>query len=261
MRQARRATELMSFYQQRSLELARLRRDAIQRATVENGLSFTEVALALGLSKGRITQIRQSAPPSERAFFGVGPVTVAVPERTMPGRSFPVVSAEDTATSETVTGLLTELNFQVRPARVPATGDWSLPTGDLVAVCGPLSSPVMARVYATDPLLDFAADEHGRYWLTDRVTGERWGSAMDDEPRVREDVAYLGRVRRPHGGTMIALAGVHAIGSLGAAVWLRDHLEEVHEATSGLPFSMVVRSTHDGLTVTATAVACPPRTY
>src|SRR5947209_8313665 len=90
-------------YQQRSVELARLRRDAINRAAQERGLSFTAVAEAIGLSKGRITQIRQSAPPTERAFFGVGPVTVAIPERQVEHRPFPVLSAEDTEAARQVT--------------------------------------------------------------------------------------------------------------------------------------------------------------
>jgi hypothetical protein len=60
-------------------------------------MTYTAVA---GLSKGRITQIRQTAPPSERAFFGVGPVTIAVPERTMPGRALPVISAEYTLAAD-----------------------------------------------------------------------------------------------------------------------------------------------------------------
>ena len=37
LRQARRATELMAIYQQRGTELARLRREAIERATLETG--------------------------------------------------------------------------------------------------------------------------------------------------------------------------------------------------------------------------------
>lgn len=60
IRQARRATELLAIYQERSAELAQLRREAIERAAVEQGLSYAAVAGKIGLSKGRITQIRQS---------------------------------------------------------------------------------------------------------------------------------------------------------------------------------------------------------
>ncbi|MFC7660888.1 helix-turn-helix domain-containing protein [Pseudonocardia benzenivorans] len=57
------------------MELARLRRAAIEEARDQLGGSYTEVAKAFGLTKGRITQIRNSAPPAHRAFFGVGPST------------------------------------------------------------------------------------------------------------------------------------------------------------------------------------------
>jgi transcriptional regulator with XRE-family HTH domain len=262
LRQARRATDLLGVYQQRSVELARLRRDAINRAARERGLSFSAVAEAIGLSKGRITQIRQSAPPTERAFFGVGPVTVAIPERLMPGRAFPIISAEDDETSRAVTTLLQDLNFQVRPARIPAGEEWQLPDGDLVTICGPISSPTMARAYQADPLIDFSADEHGRFSLTDRASGQRWGSGMDERPARSADVAYVGRLPRPDNrGYMIVIGGIHAIGSLGAATWLRQHLAELHEDTNGKPFSTVIGSTHDGLSITSTEVACPARTY
>ncbi|EQD44079.1 RNA polymerase, sigma-24 subunit, ECF subfamily [mine drainage metagenome] len=58
-----------------------MRREAIEIAHDLYGLSYTQVASELGLTKGRISQIRTSAPPAERAFFGVGPVTIIVPER------------------------------------------------------------------------------------------------------------------------------------------------------------------------------------
>ena len=260
LRQARRATDLLAIYQQRSTELARLRRDAIDRAVRERGLTYTAVAETVGVSKGRVTQIRHSAPPTERAFFGVGPVTVAFPERMLPERALPVISSEDTLSAELLTGLLDALSFQVRPTRVPAAGGWVPPEGDVVAICGPKSSPTIAEVLAADPLLDFFPDGAGNWRITDRADGRAWGSGMDENPSRSEDVAYVGRV--PHRGRMLmVVAGVHAIGSLGALTWLADHLAETHQAVAGQPFSMVVRSTHDGLTITGSEVACPPRTY
>jgi hypothetical protein len=73
LRQAKMAGDLITVYQQRSVELSRLRKEAINRAAAERGLSFSAIASELGLTRGRISQIRQSAPPAERAFFGVGP--------------------------------------------------------------------------------------------------------------------------------------------------------------------------------------------
>jgi len=62
VRRARRATELLMVYQQRSAELADLRRDAINQAATDQGLTFSAIAKAIGLTKGRITQIRQAGP-------------------------------------------------------------------------------------------------------------------------------------------------------------------------------------------------------
>jgi hypothetical protein len=66
-------------------------------------LSFSAVAAQLGLSKGRISQIRQSAPPVERRFFGVGPLTIAVPLRPIEGRPLGAIAAEDSLSAETLT--------------------------------------------------------------------------------------------------------------------------------------------------------------
>lgn len=260
LRQARLATDLLAIYQQRSVELARLRRDAINRAATEQGLTLTEVGLRIGLSKGRVTQIRQSAPPTERVFFGVGPITVAIPERLMPGRSLPMLSAEDALSAETITRFLTDLNFQVQPARVPPQGGWTSPGGDVVAICGPKSSPTIAEVLEADPLLRFAPDEHGHWEITDRASGQVWVSGMDADPGRDEDVAYLGRVPRDE-GTLLVIAGVHAIGSLGAITWLMEHLPELHRTVGNESFSMVVRSTYDGLRITGCESTCLPRTY
>jgi hypothetical protein len=160
------------------MELARLRRDAIDRTVSEQGMTYTAVAASVGVSKGRVTQIRHSAPPTERAFFGVGPVTVAI-----------------------------------------------------------------------------------RHWrIRDRDSGQVWGSGMDEDPPRAEDVAYLGRVWH-QGRALLVVAGVHAIGSLAALTWLAGHLPETHHAVGAQPFSMVVRCTYDGSTITGSEVVCLPRTY
>src|SRR5699024_7114282 len=81
IRRGQRTTNLLTSYQQRATELARLRRAAIEEAHHEHGMSYTEIANELGVTKGRITQIRTSAPPAQRAFFGIGPVSIGMPYR------------------------------------------------------------------------------------------------------------------------------------------------------------------------------------
>src|ERR1044071_7121188 len=100
------ATDLLTTYQQRAAELARLRRAAIEEAH-HSGMSYTEIAAALGITKGRITQIRSTAPDPERALFGVGPVSIGVPWRYQTtDRERPLIAAEDAETGESLEQLL-----------------------------------------------------------------------------------------------------------------------------------------------------------
>ena len=64
IRRAQRASELLRIYERRAAEIADLRRAAINDAHSVHGISYTDIADALGLTKGRITQIRQA--PAER---------------------------------------------------------------------------------------------------------------------------------------------------------------------------------------------------
>lgn len=249
LRQARRATELMAIYQQRGTELARLRREAIERATLETGMTFSAVAAALGLSKGRISQIRQSAPPAERALFGVGPLTVAVPLRESPGRDAGVIAAEDSLSAQRLTETLEALQFQVRQFQIPASGEWD-PVDGAIAICGPKSSRITAEAIESDPWLSFTADENGTWVIRDRETGQALTSPLDRNSES-EDVAYIGRLAY-QGGTIFVIAGVHAIGSLGAVEHLAQHMGELYERVGTECFSMVVRCEFEGDKVTET---------
>ncbi|MCX2734460.1 hypothetical protein OOZ19_29800 [Saccharopolyspora sp. NFXS83] len=56
--QAARATELINEYGRRVIELSALRRIAIERARRENGMTHGEVADSIGITRGRLSQIR-----------------------------------------------------------------------------------------------------------------------------------------------------------------------------------------------------------
>lgn len=62
IRRAQRAAALMTHYQQLAATLADIRRDAIVAAHDERAMTYTDIAAALGLTKGRITQIRTRPP-------------------------------------------------------------------------------------------------------------------------------------------------------------------------------------------------------
>lgn len=238
VRRGRRATELLGVYQQRSTELARLRRAAIEEARGRLGGSYTEVARAFGLSKGRITQIRTAAPPPERAFFGVGPVTVAIPGRWFPGRDELVIASEDDYTADIVLDELRRLAFVAERYRMDPDEQWA-PAGDAVVICGPESAPVGAALLAEDPVLGFDQDDAGRWWLVEHRGGTRYGSPRDEDSARSADIAYLSH-RQDGERVIVHLAGIHALGSIGAASYLTTALDELWAEGDTASFSMVV---------------------
>lgn len=261
LRQAKMAGELITIYQQRSVELSRLRREAINRAAAARGISYSAIASELGLTRGRISQIRQSGPPAERVFFGVGPITVAVPLRDMPGRALPVIANEDSRAAERLTQLLTDLTFQVELFRIPPDGLWQ-PPAEAIAICGPKSSPITAEAITSDPFLTFEPNDSGTWTIRERDTGHRYESPLDTADRPTwVDVAYVGRLKLRSDRLFLVIAGVHALGSVGAVDYLTRNLSDLYAQVGTRRFSMVVRSEHDGDTVTKSELICPPRVH
>ncbi|MFI5589819.1 hypothetical protein ACIA5G_32550 [Amycolatopsis sp. NPDC051758] len=219
-------------------------------------MSYTEIAAALGITKGRVTQIRSTAPGPERAFFGVGPVAIGVPWRYQTtDRERPLIAAEDAQTGERLERLVESLSlavtrFQIEPDRE------ALPDGDAIVVCGPKSAPVAANLMERDPVLSMIKDS-GRWWIQHEQSGERYSSPADDAPAKSTDIAYVAR-HRVGGRTVVHIAGIHGIGSLGAAHYLTGHLAELFSDTREQECSLIVRSTYDGLTITGSELAAGP---
>lgn len=252
----RRATTLLGIYQQRSAELARLRKGAIEEAHQRHGMSYTEIADSLGISKGRVTQIRADAPAAERAFFGIGPVAVGIPYRHQAtGRNRLLIAAEDSKTSEQIRQLLRDLAFTVTAYEIEPERERA-PEGDTVIICGPESAPLGAGLMSSDPVLGMVRD-HDRWWIEHRPSGERFGSPSDDEGGPAGDVAYVAR-RQEQNRVIVHIAGIHAIGSLGAAHYLSRHLPDVFSQPGSGACSFVVGCLYDGLEITSSELLAGP---
>ena len=256
IRRGLRATELITTYQQRAAELARLRKAAIEEAHKARDMSYTEIATALGITKGRVSQVKKDAMGPERVLFGVGPISLGIPYRYQTtDRERPLIAAEDSATGEELDKLLTAMKFTVDRYHVgPETED--LPEGDGVIVCGPKSAPVAATLLDADEQTQLIK-EHGRWWFEHRATGERVGSPSDDEKPKNADLAYVAR-HRGERHVIVHIAGIHAIGSLGAVHYLTRHLEELHRQLGDVSFSLAVKADYDGLQIADSELAAGP---
>lgn len=255
LRRGRRATDLLTVYQQRATELARLRRAAIEEAYLL-GMSYTEIASALGITKGRVTQIRSTAPAPERALFGVGPVSIGVPYRyRTTDRERPLIAAEDAQTGEELEQMLTAHAFAVSRYQIEPT-QAEPPPGDTIVVCGPKSAAVGANLISRDPALKMV-NYRRRWWISDRRTSARIGSPSDEARSLDADVAYIAR-HVTDGRVVLHIAGIHAIGSLGAVHFLRASAAELFEQAGDRPFSLAVRADYDGLVIVGSELVVGP---
>lgn len=219
-------------------------------------MSYTEIAAALGISKSRVTQIKSTAAEAQRAFFGVGPVNVGIPYRYQTtDRERPLIAAEDAETGEQVERLLVALSFTVDRYQIdPDTS--AVPSGDGVVVCGPKSAPVGANLLHDDPVARLV-HEHGRWWFEHRATGRRVGSPSDEDTPTSTDIAYIAR-HRDEDRVVVHIAGIHAIGSLGAAHYLTAHLAGLFHEVGDVSFTAAVRAHYQGLSITSSELAAGP---
>lgn len=255
---AKLASQLITESQHTEAELTRLRRQAIDEA-VDSGISATTIADELNLSKGRISQIRSGGPALERIMFGVGPITIGLPLRPIASRALPVIATEDAIARDELVKVLDKLNFTVTQEDIDPRKAWRPGAPDLVAICGPKSSPTIAAVLAKDSHLRFTLDEAEHWGIDDIGAGRRYGSPMDDPEPKLSDVAYVGRLPFDSDRTVFIVAGVHAIGSLGAVHYLRSNLASLYAKVGDKNFSVVITSDHDAEgTILRSELACPP---
>ncbi|OLZ50321.1 hypothetical protein BS330_29100 [Amycolatopsis keratiniphila subsp. nogabecina] len=256
LRQGRRATELLTRYNQLATEVARIRRHAVERARANLDMLDKDIAPAINLTKARLSQVMKTAPVLERIVFGHGPVSIGVPYRYQTiDRERPLIAAEDVETADQLAELLDSLSF-VTTRRQIEPDETELPAGDTVIVCGPKSAPVGGSLIAADPALRMIRHE-SRWWIEETATGRRHGSPIDDATPGTGDIAYVARHIRD-GRVVIHIAGIHTIGSLGAAHHLANNLPAVFAATGDTSWSSVVRCAADDRHIEFSELAAGP---
>ncbi|WUR62259.1 sigma-70 family RNA polymerase sigma factor [Micromonospora chokoriensis] len=241
---ARKASDLIDEHQAAVNELSRLRREALDEM-VSQGMTHAQIAQVVGMTRARVGQLLSSGPRPERAMLGSGPLTVAVGGKFEAGKADPyaVVSAEMLAAYEKLSNLARGLGLKTEYEVVPPPGMVDLNRTNLVVVGSPRILPFVGQVLASDPKLGFGSDDDGVY-LVNRQTGEEFRSPSDNGEPV--DYGYLGRLPRPDGrGTFLYLAGIHAMGTLGVAQYLEDHLDELYRDVKNRRFSLLVACTYD----------------
>jgi len=260
---ARAAGEQQAQHQSAVNRLAKIRRTAIAELRAQ-GLSYAQVGDSLGVTRGRIAQLRGPDASTEAAFFGGRTISIATPLRAQPGGRL-MVAQEDVDTATVLAEYLARLDLDTSMQRIPPEGAPDFEPDALVVICGPGTSPTIGELLRSDPTLDYSQRADGTWTIVDRESSREFRSPIDDGSTDR-DIAYLGRLHRPDGRPFILIAGIHATGSLGVAHYLvtAPHLRELQETTPGpARFSMVIACQFDPdtLSIRGTEAASPPRAH
>lgn len=176
-------------------------------------------------------------------FFGSQHVTVLMPLRLLDARR--AVDEADFAAAVKLAAFLNAARVTTTFRFVAPDGAFPVEEPGIVAICGPKSSPVVARAIDGDPRLAFAPADTGRWVIADRTDGTVHASPIDTGDPDR-DVGYLARLPRRAGSAhrILVIAGIHAAGSAGVVHLLTDRkqLKALHRSTKGHDFSAAIAS-------------------
>jgi hypothetical protein len=240
-------------------ELSRIRREAFDDLR-RQGLSQTEVARLVGLSRGRIGQLAGSGPAPERLFLGDDDLTAIVAQKQEAGR--PVIAAETLTAVNRLQALSSTLGLAVRVEAVPPPGSVDVNRDNVVIFGGPRVLPIVGELMAADPYLSFRQDDGGHWYLHDAEAGQDFRSPQDDGEH--RDYGYLARLPRPDGqGKILIAAGIHPIGLQGVVALLETDMADLYAAVGTSRFSAVVESRYNPatLTVIKARAVLPPRLH
>ncbi|MQA96590.1 MAG: sigma-70 family RNA polymerase sigma factor [Streptosporangiales bacterium] len=244
---AQRASELLADHQAAVVELSRVRREAVEQM-LERGMSQSDVGKLIGMSRSRVGQLLKQGPRPERAFLGRGKLTVALGMKTEAakdsGKAGPVVAIEDLAAFEALSELARTVQLDAESELIKPPGLVDLNRDNLVVICGPRLSPLVAQILASDPHVAFGNDDDDGWYLEDRTAGKTFRSPSD--AGTPGDFAYLGRLPRPDAkGSFLYIAGIHAVGAAGVAHFLDHHMADAYKQVKTQRFSCIVECRYD----------------
>jgi hypothetical protein len=240
-KRAKAAHDLIEELQATVADLSRLRREAFEQL-LDGGMSQTDIAVLLDISRSRVSQLMAGVGKPERRFLGTGPLTIAVaasetgksPDEVAPE---PLAAYQVLAQAASAVGLDTTYEVIARPGHV------HLNRPNLIVLGGPKLLPFVGQIMEADPYLRFEHDNAGWY-LADRRTGKQYRSPRDRD--VFADYGYIGRLPKPDGrGTFLYLAGIHSQGTLGAARYVADNLLTMCRQMKTRRFSAIVFCAYD----------------
>lgn len=239
-------------------EAAQLRREAVE-ALIAQGKSQVEIGKILDISRSRVGQIISHGPRPERTFLGTGKVTVAIGGKQESNKANPsaVISAESLAAYNMLQALASTFGLEAEYELVRPPGLVNLNRANLIVMTSPRLLPLVGMVLESDQNLAFENGAQGWY-LRDKVTGTAYRSPSDLGEAA--DYAYIGRLPRPDGqGHFLYLAGIHAMGTKGAAHFLTGRIDTLYESAKKKRFSTLIRCDYDPDTreITATDNVTP----
>ncbi|MEU4165186.1 sigma-70 family RNA polymerase sigma factor, partial [Actinoplanes sp. NPDC026670] len=222
------AHRLIDHYQAAIGELSRLRRESLEDL-LAGGMTQTQIAHLLDMSRSRVSQLLSAGVRPERAFLGTGRLTVAIGGKQEVGRHDPgdVISAESFKAYNLLADLARSVGLDASCEVVPPPGHVHLNRPNLIVMTSPRLLPFLGQIMEADPHLRFKVDDSG--WFLSTADGsQEFRSPRDNGENF--DYAYLGRLPRPDGkGTFLYMAGIHAQGTLGAAQYLAESLPMLYK--------------------------------
>ncbi len=232
-------SELVTHHQERGAEYSRRRRELLSEL-VADGYSQGELAKLLGMTRGRVGQLLSSGPKVERALLGSGTLTVAVGGKWEAQKVNPsaVISQEALAAYKLIADAAASYGLTAEYEVVPPPGMVRLNRPNLIVLSSPRLLPLVGQVLEADTNLGFSSGGQGWY-LTEQATGQVYRSPSDSgEPA---DYGYIGRLPRPDGrGSFLYLAGIHAMGTLGAAHHLTNNVDELYQEVKNRRWSALI---------------------